>query len=351
MTEPPLLEVRDLRTYFRTHGGTVRAADGVSFQIREGQTLGIVGESGSGKSVTALSLLQLNPSPPAYYPTGQILLDGTDILTTPRSQLRDIRGNDIAMVFQDPLTSLNPVMTIGRQITETVRLHQNVPRKEAHQRAIEVLQDVGIPRPADRLDDYPHQFSGGMRQRAMIAIALSCSPRLLIADELTTALDVTVQAQILELLRRLQDKYGMAIILITHDLGVVARLAHQLMVMYAGRVVEHGSSNDVFYRPLMPYTWALLQAVPRTDQPLTSRLPAIPGSPPSLTRPPASCPFHPRCPFARPECTATRPELEEKDDAHRAACILDPDEIWDLQRRHRAQPPTRAPRPDGRQRR
>jgi oligopeptide transport system ATP-binding protein len=328
-----VLDVRDLRTYFRTRRGVARAVDGVSFSLRGGETLGIVGESGSGKSVTALSLMGLVPKPAGFHPSGEILLQGEDLLKLPDSQMRELRGKDIAMVFQDPMTSLNPVMTVGRQIMESIQVHERVSGREARKRAIEMLADVGIPHPARRVDDYPHQFSGGMRQRAMIAMALSCSPKVLIADEPTTALDVTIQAQILELMRRLQERYHTAIVLITHDMGVIAQLADRVVVMYAGRVVEEGAADDVFYDPLMPYTSALLQSIPRTDV-QHEELPAIPGSPPHLVNPPPGCRFRPRCRFAMPECAEVDPPLLERAPAHSAACVLEADRVRQL--RHEA---------------
>ncbi|MCA1688679.1 MAG: ABC transporter ATP-binding protein, partial [Actinobacteria bacterium] len=255
-----MLEVNNLKTHFKTQDGVVKAVDGVSFSLDPGETLGIVGESGSGKSVTSLSIMQLNPKPPAEYPEGEILFEGQNLLEASDKRMQKIRGNDIAMIFQDPMTSLNPVFTVGNQIREAIRIHQNVSKTEAQERTVQVLRDVGIANPERTVKEYPHQFSGGMRQRAMIAMALSCNPKVLIADEPTTALDVTIQAQILELMVDLQEKYGTAIIMITHDLGVVAQLADKVMVMYAGRAVEQGTTDEVFYDPLMPYSWALLRS-------------------------------------------------------------------------------------------
>ena len=257
-----MLEVKDLRTHFRAADGVVKAVDGVSFSLEPGGTLGLVGESGSGKSVTALSIMQPNPKPPAEHPEGEILFEGHDLLQVSESRMQKIRGNDIAMIFQDPMTSLNPVLTVGDQIIEAIRIHQQVSKSEAKKRTEQVLTDVGIANPERRAKEYPHQYSAGMRQRAMIAMALSCNPKVLIADEPTTALDVTIQAQILELMVDLQERYGMAIILITHDLGVVAQLADKVMVMYAGRAVEQGETDDVFYDPLMPYTWSYIALDP-----------------------------------------------------------------------------------------
>jgi oligopeptide transport system ATP-binding protein len=320
-----MLEVDDLRTYFRTPAGVVKAVDGVSFSLEPGETLGIVGESGSGKSVTALSVMRLNPMPPGYHPSGEIRFGGENLLDVSEQRMQRIRGNDVAAIFQDPMTSLNPVFTIGGQITEAIRVHQDVPKGEARRRAVRMLGDVGIPNPEARARDYPHQFSGGMRQRAMIAMALSCNPKLLVADEPTTALDVTIQAQILELMVDLQKRQGTAIIMITHDLGVVARLADKVMVMYAGRAVERGPTGPIFYDPLMPYTWSLLRSLPRLgarNRPLRP----IKGQPPSLIDLPEGCHFSPRCPVVRDECHQVDPALEEKRPGHAAACILDPEQ-------------------------
>lgn len=322
-----MLEVNNLKTHFKTEDGLVKAVDGVSFLLEPGETLGIVGESGSGKSVTALSIMQLNPQPPAEYPEGEILFEGENLLEASEGQLQKIRGDDIAMIFQDPMTSLNPVFTVGNQIQEAIRIHQDVSKSEAQEKTVEVLRDVGIPRPEDRVKSYPHEFSGGMRQRAMIAMGLACNPKVLIADEPTTALDVTIQAQILELMVDLQDKYGTAIIMITHELGVVAQLADKIMVMYAGRAVEQGTTEEIFYDPLMPYSWALLRSLPRLDTAGDVRLLPIKGSPPSLIFPPKGCNFSPRCPFVKGECYETDPDLEEKKPDHLAACILSVEEI------------------------
>ncbi len=322
-----MLEVNNLKTHFKTQDGLVKAVDGVSFSLEPGETIGIVGESGSGKSVTALSIMQLNPQPPAEYPEGEILFEGRNLLEASEGELQKLRGDDIAMIFQDPMTSLNPVFTIGNQIQEAIKLHQDVSKSEARQKTIEVLRDVGIPRPEDRVKSYPHEFSGGMRQRAMIAMALSCNPKVLIADEPTTALDVTIQAQILDLMVGLQEKYGTAIIMITHELGVVAQIADKIMVMYGGRAVEQGTTEDTFYDPLMPYTWALLRSLPRLDTAGEVRLLPIKGSPPSLIFLPEGCNFSPRCPFVKDECLKTDPALEEKKPGHTAACILSVEEI------------------------
>ena len=328
-----MLEVNNLKTHFKTPDGVVKAVDGVSFSLEPGETLGIVGESGSGKSVTALSIMQLNPKPPVQYPEGEILFEGEDLLKVSDRKMQRIRGDDIAMIFQDPMTSLNPVFTVGNQISEAVRIHQNVSKSEARQRAVQALEDVGIPKPEGRLREYPHQLSGGMRQRALIAIALACKPRLLICDEPTTALDVTIQAQILELMVDLQEKFGTAIVMITHDLGVVAQIADKVMVMYAGRAVEQSNTDQVFYDPLMPYSWALLRSLPRLDTAGDVRLLPIKGQPPSLIFLPEGCNFSPRCPFAKEECNTTDPSLEEKKPGHSAACILSIEEIEEQKRK------------------
>jgi peptide/nickel transport system ATP-binding protein len=318
-----LLEVKDLRTHFRTDDGIVRAVDGVSFEVEKGQTLGIVGESGCGKSVTCLTIMGLNAKRNTIS-SGQALFKGEDLLTMPKKRLRDIRGNDIAMIFQDPMTSLNPVHTIGRQLIEAIKLHRDVTTRQARARALELLKAVGIPRAERRVDDYPHQFSGGMRQRVMIAMALLNDPDLLIADEPTTALDVTTQAQILELMNRLQREFGSAIIIITHDLGVVAETADDVVVMYAARIVERAPVGNLFNRPHMPYTWGLLGSLPRLDIE-TERLTQIPGQPPSLLNPPRGCRFHPRCPYVMNVCRETEPELRpiSDDPGHLQACHLD----------------------------
>jgi oligopeptide transport system ATP-binding protein len=328
-----MLEVNNLKTHFKTQDGVVKSVDGVSFSLEPGETLGIVGESGSGKSVTALSIMQLNPKPPVEYPEGEILFEGDDLLRAPESRMRKIRGNDIAMIFQDPMTSLNPVFTVGNQIREAIRIHQNVSKDEAQKRTIQVLRDVGIANPEQRVKEYPHQYSGGMRQRAMIAMGLACNPKILIADEPTTALDVTIQAQILELMVELQEKYGTAIVMITHDLGVVAQLADKVMVMYAGRAVEQGTTEDVFYDPLMPYSWSLLRSIPRLDRAGEVRLLPIKGTHPSLIFLPDGCNFSPRCPFVKDECHEIDPPLDEKKPGHSAACILSVEEIENRKQR------------------
>jgi oligopeptide/dipeptide ABC transporter ATP-binding protein len=316
----PLLEVKDLRTYFGTREGDVRAVDGVSFSVDVGKTLGIVGESGSGKSVTALSIMGLLPVPPARIVSGEVLFDGRDLTKLREHEFEDIRGKEIAMIFQDPMTSLNPTLTIGTQITETLRRHFELSKAEARKRAVELLDEVRIPNAASRLDDYPHRYSGGMRQRVMIAIALSCNPKLLIADEPTTALDVTVQAGILDLLEELRMEHEMAMILITHDMGVVAEAADEVAVMYAGQIVEQAAVLDLFDRPEHPYTEALLGALPQIEGEgiREGRLTAIPGRPPGLIDPPPACRFAPRCPYASANdgCAVEPPELREVRSGH-----------------------------------
>jgi peptide/nickel transport system ATP-binding protein len=318
-----LLEVRDLRTAFRTDDGVVHAVDGVTFSIEKGKTLGIVGESGSGKSVTCLSIMGLNAKRNTIS-SGEALFKGQNLLTMSSRRLRDLRGNEIAMIFQDPMTSLNPVHSIGRQLVEAIMLHRDVTKKQARARALELLKAVGIPRAERRVDDYPHQFSGGMRQRVMIAMALINDPDLLIADEPTTALDVTTQAQILTLMHRLQQEFGSAIILITHDLGVVAEIADEVVVMYAAKIVEQGSVDTIFTRPHHPYTWGLLGSLPRLDADV-ERLVQIPGQPPSLLNPPRGCRFHPRCPYVMEVCRQQVPELRpvSNEPDHVQACFLD----------------------------
>jgi oligopeptide/dipeptide ABC transporter ATP-binding protein len=316
----PLLEVKDLRTHFMTREGAVRAVDGISFSVDKGKTLGIVGESGCGKSVTALSIMGLLPKPPAEIVSGEILFDGRDLSKLSEKQLEDVRGREVAMIFQDPMTSLNPTLKIGTQITEVLDRHYGMPKDEARRRATELLEEVRIPRAAERLDDYPHRFSGGMRQRVMIAIALACNPKLLIADEPTTALDVTVQAQVLDLLEDLQESHEMALILITHDMGVVAEVADEVAVMYAGQIVEQADGIELFDRPEHPYTEALLGALPELENHdvRQGRLVAIPGRPPDLIDPPEACRFAARCPYAGPHdtCTTVAPELRELRPGH-----------------------------------
>jgi peptide/nickel transport system ATP-binding protein len=321
-----LLEVNDLQTYFKTDDGIVKAVDGISFSVDKGQTLGIVGESGCGKSVTCLTIMGLNPKRTAIT-SGEALFKGNDLLKMGPRQLREVRGNEISMIFQDPMTSLNPVHTIGRQLVEAVLLHHDdVTKSQAKSRALELLKAVGIPRPERRIGDYPHQFSGGMRQRVMIAMALINNPDLLIADEPTTALDVTTQAQILNLMNKLQQDFGSAIIMITHDLGVVAETADDVVVMYAARIQEEAVVDAVFTEPQHPYTWGLLGSLPRLDQNV-ERLVQIAGQPPSLLFPPSGCRFHPRCPYVMEVCKETEPELHGAPGsaAHRSRCHLGQD--------------------------
>jgi len=318
-----LLEVKDLSTSFRTEDGVVRAVQGVNFTVEKGQTLGIVGESGCGKSVTCLTIMGLNPKKNTVT-GGEALWKGKDLLSMKPSDLRAVRGDEISMIFQDPMTSLNPVHTIGRQLIEAILLHRDVTKRVARARAVELLKAVGIPRAETRIDDYPHQFSGGMRQRVMIAMALINDPDLLIADEPTTALDVTTQAQILSLMKTLQEDFGSAIIMITHDLGVVAEVADDVLVMYAANVVEQAEVHDLFHRPQHPYTWGLMGSLPRLEADV-DRLTQIPGQPPSLLRPPNGCRFHPRCPYVMEVCKTTVPELlpTQRDPDHLQKCHLD----------------------------
>jgi peptide/nickel transport system ATP-binding protein len=319
-----LLEVKNLKVSFRTEDGVVHAVDGVSFTLDPGEVLGIVGESGSGKSVTMMSVMRLIVDPNAVF-EGEVIYKGRDIMKLGRDEMREVRGSEIAMIFQDPMTSLNPVYRVGWQIAEQIRAHEPASKQAAHARAIELLQAVGIPNPKVRVDDYPHQFSGGMRQRVMIAMALSCNPDLLIADEPTTALDVTIQAQILELIGKLKDDFGSAVIMITHDMGVVADVADRVCVMYAGRVVEQGTKHDLFYDAQHPYTWGLLGSIARLDRPKPKRLTAIPGVPPSLIHLPEGCAFGPRCAQRFEKCSEV-PELRNRlgEGGHLDACHLDP---------------------------
>lgn len=319
----PILQVENLAVSFKTDEGRVRAVRGVSYDVYPGETIGLVGESGSGKSVSNLALMGLVPKPPGEIEGGKALYQGQDLLRLSTAQLQRIRGNRIAMIFQDPMTALNPLMTIEHQMTEITRWHLKLTRKQARQRAAEMLELVGISAPDERLSNYPHQFSGGMRQRVMIAMALSCEPDLLIADEPTTALDVTIQAQILELLADLQRRRGTSIILITHDLGVVAGVCHRVMVMYAGRIVEQANVDDLFRSPQHPYTIGLLGSLPRHDESQRKRLQAIPGQPPDLAQLPAGCSFRPRCPYAIPRCEHVDPPLLNVDPARLAACLVD----------------------------
>ncbi len=311
MTANPLLAVDHLRVSFRSEEGVVQAVDDVSFSLEPGEVLGVVGESGSGKSVTALSLLGLTRSPNATF-SGRAILDGTELIGASEDELRHIRGSRVAMIFQDPMTALNPVHRVGEQIVEQIRAHERVSKNAAWARAIDLLRRVGIPRPSERVRSFPHEFSGGMRQRVMIAMALSCSPEILIADEPTTALDVTIQAQILAEIDEVRRESGVAVIIITHDLGVIADVADRIVVMYAGRVVEQGSLDELFYDPLHPYTWGLLGSVPRVDKERPDRLPTIAGTPPSLLHPPDGCHFQPRCPYSFDRCVDV-PPLEAND--------------------------------------
>ncbi len=316
---PPILEVEDLVTRFHTPEGTVFAVNGVSFSLHEGETLGVVGESGCGKSVTMLSILQLVPRPPGQIVRGRAFFHDNDLIKLNPEEIRHVRGAQIGMVFQDAMTSLNPVITIGKQVAEPLMLHMGMNKSEAFQRVVELLQLVGIPEPEKRLDQYPHQFSGGMRQRVMIAMALACNPQILIADEPTTALDVTIQAQIVDLVKKLRDEIGMSIIWITHDLGIIAGLAQRVIVMYAGYVIEEANVKDVYAKPQHPYTLGLLRSLPRLDDTERHRLATIQGQPPLLFQEPVGCPFAPRCPFVFDRC-AENPPLMDVDIDHRAAC-------------------------------
>ncbi len=315
-----LLEISNLTTHFFTQDGVVKAVDGISYDLEEGEVLGVVGESGCGKSVHALSIMRLVPSPPGRTVAGEVVFEGEDLLTMDDAEMRNIRGNRIAMVFQEPMTSLNPVLTIGRQLTETLELHQKMTKMQARERAAELLQTVGIPDAEQRLVDYPHQFSGGMRQRVMIAMALSCNPKLIIADEPTTALDVTIQAQILELMQDLARDFGTAMIIITHNLGVVARYADNVNVMYAGKIIETGSSQEIYHNPKHPYTLALLNSVPRLDASERIRLDVIEGLPPDLVNLADGCSFAPRCKYVYDRCIDETPALEDALPGHTTAC-------------------------------
>jgi peptide/nickel transport system ATP-binding protein len=321
-----LIEVKGLKVHFATEDGMVRAVDGVDFELDRGQVLGIVGESGSGKSVTAMTLLGLTRDRNTRF-EGEVLYKGRNVLAMNEDELQEVRGNEMSMIFQDPMTSLNPVYSVGAQICEAIRVHERADKTTARRRAIDLLKQVGIPNADSRVDNYPHEFSGGMRQRAMIAMALACNPDVLIADEPTTALDVTIQAQIIELIDRLKDEFNSAVILITHDLGVVADVADEIIVMYAGRVVERASTRDLFYDPQMPYTWGLLGSIPRLDRPRQERLHSIQGTPPSLIRTPTGCKFRPRCPQAFDKCME-EPRLENRVETprHLDRCWLSVDE-------------------------
>ncbi len=328
----PLLSVRNLKTYFHTDEGIVRAVDGLTYDLAKGETLGIVGESGCGKSVHALSVMRLIPTPPGKIVDGEILFEGKNLLRISDEEMRHIRGNRIAMIFQEPMTSLNPVLTIGEQIAEAVILHQKLDRKAAWDRAVDMLERVKIPMARERVKDYPHQFSGGMRQRVMIAMALSCNPSILIADEPTTALDVTIQAQILDLVRELQQEFHMAVILITHNLGVVAEMTDNVVVMYAGKPVEHTSVRRIFQDPKHPYTWGLLHSIPKLYE-RKERLIPIEGQPPSLIDLPAGCAFAPRCPFAMEVCVQADPTDYEVGVDHTAKCFLYSDKVTPEEKR------------------
>lgn len=314
-----LLEIKHLKTYFYTEEGVSKAVDGVDFEIYPGETLGVVGESGCGKSVTSLSIMRLIPEPPGKIVDGEIYFKGKNLLEYSQEEMRAIRGNDISMIFQEPMTSLNPVFTVGDQISEAILIHKNVSKKEAMEQSVEMLRKVGIPLPEQRVNEYPHQLSGGMRQRVMIAMALSCNPQLLIADEPTTALDVTIQAQILDLMNDLKDKFNMSIMMITHDLGVIAEISDRVAVMYAGKVVEYTDVRTLFADPKHPYTWGLMNSIPRLDQEV-ERLQAIPGVVPSSLEFPKGCRYHTRCPLADDKCIAEEPEIEEVEEGHKVRC-------------------------------
>ena len=318
-----LLDVQDLKTYFLTDDGLVKAVDGVSFDLYEGETLGLVGESGCGKSVSALSILRLIPYPPGKIVDGDIEFDGKKLLEISEDKMRGIRGNDIAMIFQEPMTSLNPVLTVGRQVAEPLEIHQNTAKQDALKEAVTLLEKVQIPEAGIRVQAYPHQFSGGMRQRAMISMGLGCDPKLMIADEPTTALDVTVQAQLLDLLKDLTRDFGISLIIITHNLGVVARYADRVNVMYAGRIVEKGTADDIYDDPQHPYTIGLMASVPQLDQDVKQKLVPIEGQPPDLSNLPAGCAFHPRCTYATEKCRLESPELETISETHQKACWID----------------------------
>ena len=318
----PLLEIKDLKTYFFTEGGVVKAVDGVSYDVEQGETLGLVGESGCGKSVTALSIMRLIPDPPGKIMGGEVIFDGQDLQKLRGSQMRRVRGRQIAMVFQEPMTSLNPVLSIERQLTESLELHLGMKGGDAKREAVRRLEQVGIPDPDRRIKQFPHQFSGGMRQRVMIAMALSCNPKLIIADEPTTALDVTIQLQILELMKNLSTEFGVSLIIITHNLGVVARYADRVNIMYAGRIVERGTALEIYGNPRHPYTLGLLNSVPRLDLPRKEKLDPIEGQPPDLINLPPGCSFRERCKFAIDRCAEELPVLEPVSDSHHSACFV-----------------------------
>jgi len=316
-----VLKVKDLKTYFYVEEGVVKAVDGVSFTLKKGETLGIAGESGSGKTVTSLSILRLIPWPPGKIISGSVELDGTDLLKIPYRDMVNIRGNEISMIFQDPMTSLNPVFTVGDQIIETILIHQKVDKRAAKKRALELLYEVGIPNAEVRFSQYPHEYSGGMRQRAMIAMSLACNPKILIADEPTTALDVTIQAQILELMNKMKEEFNNSIIIITHDLGVIAEMVDNLIIMYAGKIVEYSDVRTIFYHPSHPYTWGLLESIPKLEK-REKRLVPITGNPPSLVKIPEGCSFNPRCRYRKDICLREVPPLIEIAPGHSIACHL-----------------------------
>jgi oligopeptide transport system ATP-binding protein len=328
MPDSPILSVRNLHTHFSTQHGIVRAVKGISFNLREGEALGIVGESGSGKSVTALSIMRLIPCPPGQITADSITFENQNLLTFDKKKMRQIRGGKIAMIFQDPMTSLNPVLKVGWQIAESLKLHLGMNHTEARNKTIELLKMVGIPAAHDRVDDYPHQFSGGMRQRVMIAMALACNPRLLIADEPTTALDVTIQAQILDLVKRLRNETGASVIWITHDLGIIAGLCDRINVMYAGCIVESGPVESIYYRPAHGYTMGLLKSIPRLDEEQKTRLSPIDGVPPDLMGTTTLCPFLPRCSLAKEICSHEPPPIKTIEANHTAACWADLSHLW-----------------------
>ena len=317
----PLLQVNDLKTHFYTFEGVVKAVDGITYEIEEGETLGLVGESGCGKSVSAMSLMRLIPDPPGKIVEGEVIFDGEDILKIDMDDMRRIRGGKMSMVFQEPMTSLNPVLTVEKQLTETLQLHMGMSPDEARAEGVNLLERVGIPDPQSRIKQYPHQFSGGMRQRVMIAMALSCNPKLIIADEPTTALDVTIQAQILELMKSLTSEFGVALIVITHNLGVVARYADRVNIMYAGKIIERGTAREIYSNPRHPYTIGLLNSVPRLDLPRRAKLEPIEGQPPDLINVPTGCSFRARCRWAIDKCATDIPPLINLDEAHVAACF------------------------------
>lgn len=324
-----LIDINDLEVGFKTYGGEVQAVRGVSFHLDEGECVGVVGESGCGKSVTAKALLKLIPTPPGRIKNGTIMFKGEDMIKYSKKQIRPIRGAEISMIFQDPMTSLNPTMTVERQIGEVISKHQHAKRAQVYARTIEIMKLVGIPNPEKRVKQYPHEFSGGMRQRVMIAIAMACNPKLLIADEPTTALDVTIQAQMLDLMKELQNKFNTSIMLITHDLGVVANMAQRVLVFYAGRIVESGSCSDIFYKPGHPYTRGLLKSMPRVDSHNKALLASIEGSPPDLFRPPVGCSFMPRCDHAMRLCEIAEPPMIQLNGEHQAACWLNHEKTSD----------------------